>query len=74
MEIFAGIHIHGFNPTEGFAETLLCCFGQKCLLLFIIIKERHLYTWKKIHSTLENHENCKSLAQWIFSRLWYICT
>ena len=33
MEIFAGLNVCGFNPTEVFAEILSRFLGQKCLLL-----------------------------------------
>ena len=55
-ERFAGLNVHVFNPIEVFTEILSCCLGQKCLL-FIIIKERHLYSWENFCDTLENHEN-----------------
>ena len=55
-----------------FTKILLCCLCQKCLLFSIIIKERHLYSWKNIHSTLDSCENCKSLALQIFPCLRYI--
>ena len=55
-----------------FTKILLCSLCQKCLLFSIIIKERHLYSWKNIHSTLDSCENCKSLALQIFPCLRYI--
>ena len=33
VEKFAGLNVHGFNPTEVFTEILLDCLGQKCLLV-----------------------------------------
>ena len=33
VERFAGLNVHGFNPTEVFTEILSYCLGQKCLLL-----------------------------------------
>ena len=62
VEKFAGLNIHGFNPTEVFMEVRLHYFGQK-RLLFSIIKERCLYSQKNFHGTLDNHEKRKSLAQ-----------
>ena len=59
---FAGLNVCGFNPIEVFAELLLHCLGQKCLL-FSIIKKRCLYSQENFHGTLENHEKCKILAQ-----------
>ena len=52
-ERFAGLNVRVFNPIKVFAEILLCCLGQKCLL-FSILKERHLYTWENFCGTLEN--------------------
>ena len=69
-ESIPGLNVHSFNPIEVFAEILLCSLAQKSLL-FRIIKERHLYSWENFRGTSENHEKCKSLAQWIFPCLWY---
>ena len=55
VERFAGLNIRSFNPIEVFTEILLCYFGQKCLL-FGITKERCLYSWEKVHGTLEKHK------------------
>ena len=33
VERFAGLNVHGFNPTEIITEVLSRCLGQKCLLL-----------------------------------------
>ena len=41
------LNVHVFNPVEVFAEMCSCCLDQKCIL-FIIIKERHLYIHRKI--------------------------
>ena len=69
-ERFSGINICSFSAIKVFTEILSHCLGHK-YSLFITIKERHLYSWKNFHSTLENHEKRESLAQWIFPRLWY---
>ena len=58
MERFAGLNFLGFNLSE---EILLCYLGQKCLL-FSVINERRLYSWKTFCGTLENHEKHESLA------------
>ena len=41
-------------------------------LLFSIIKESHLYSWKNYCGTPENREKGESLAQQIFPRLRYV--
>ena len=33
VEKFAGLNVHGFNPTEVFMEILSDCLGQKSLLV-----------------------------------------
>ena len=60
-----------FRPHWSFAEVLLLCLGQNCLL-FSTIKERHLYLWENLCSTPENHEKHESLAQRFFYFLQYI--
>ena len=52
VERFTGLNIRSFNPPKVFAEILLRCLGQNCLLLHII-KERCLYSWKNFHGILE---------------------
>ena len=69
-ERFAGLNVRVFNPIEVFAEILLCCLDQKCLL-FSIIKERQLYSRTNSRGTLENREKHQCLAQRIFPHLWY---
>ena len=64
MEKFAGLNIHSFNPTEVSAEILSHFLSQKCLLL----KSGTCIDGK---TSLVNCENHGSLAQQIFSRLWY---
>ena len=59
VERFTVLNIHGFNCIEVFAEIRLYCLSQKCLL-FNVIKERCLYSWKNLHSTLKNYENRES--------------
>ena len=59
MERFAGLNVHGFNAGEVFAEILLCCLGQKCLLF----RERHLNSLKNFHTTLDGHKKREGLAQ-----------
>ena len=71
MERFAGLNVCSFNPIEVFTEILLCYLGQKCLL-FGITKEGCLYSWEKVHDTLEKHEKHESLAQRIFPHLQYV--
>ena len=61
VETLAVLNIHSFNRIEVFAEMLLHCLSQKCLL-FNVIKERCLYSWKNFHSTLKNYKNHESLA------------
>ena len=73
VERFAGLNVHDFSLIKVFAEILSLCLGQK-YLLFSVIKERHLYSWKNFHGTLENCEKCESVAQQIFPRLRYIAT
>ena len=74
-ERFAGLNIRGFSAIEVFAEIFSIfsvCLGHKySLFSIIIIKERHLYSWKNLHSTSENCEKRESLAQQIFPRLRY---
>ena len=67
-EIFAGLNIRGFRAIKVFAETFSRCFGHK-YSLFSLNKERHIYSWKNFHGTLENHEKHESLAQRIFPHL-----
>ena len=62
LERFARLNIRSFNPIEVFTEILLHCLHQKCLL-FGITKEKCLYSWEKVHGTLEKHEKRESLAQ-----------
>ena len=64
-ERFAGLNTRGFSAIEVFMEIFLHCLGHK-YSLFSIIKERHLYLRKSFHSTPENCEKHKSLAQRIF--------
>ena len=71
MEIFTGLNVHGFNPTEVSVEIFSHCLDQKCLL-FSINKERYLYSQKNFSGTLENHEKCKWLARRIFLCLLYV--
>ena len=70
MEKFAGLDVCGFNPIEIFAEILSRFLGKKCLL-FSVIKERCLCSWKNFHGTLEDHGKIESLTQHIFPHLWY---
>ena len=71
MERFAGLNVCGFNSLEYFAEMLSHCLGQECLL-FSIIKERHMHSWKNFHATLENRKQHKHLTQQIFAHLQHI--
>ena len=71
MEIFTELKIHGFNPTEVFADIFSHCLGQKCLL-FSINKERRLYSQNNFSGILENCEKCEWLAQRIFLCLLYV--
>ena len=38
-----------------------------------IIQSLYIYSWKNFHGALENCKKRKSLAQRIFSHLWYVC-
>ena len=67
-ERFAGLNVHVFNPIEVFVEMCLCCLVQKCIL-FIIIKERHLYSKENFQGILKNCEKRVCLAQRIFPSL-----
>ena len=50
VEEFAELNVHGFKPTEVFAEVLLCCLSQKCLLhkrgAYILMEKLLRYSWK----------------------------
>ena len=62
VERFSGLNVRSVHPIEVSAKIILCFLGQKCLL-FSVIKERCLYSWKNFHGTLKNRENHESLAQ-----------
>ena len=57
-EIFAVLNIHSFNCIE-VLQKYFHFLGQKCLL-FSLIKEGCLYSWKKIHSTLKAMKTIKA--------------
>ena len=46
-----------------FSQNTLALHWPEVLIVFYIIKEGHLYSWGKFHSTLENCEKRESLAQ-----------
>ena len=46
MESFAGLNVHGFNPTKVFTEMLSTFLNQKWLL-FSIINQRCFYIHRK---------------------------
>ena len=68
-EKFAGLNVPVFNPIEVFVEILLCCLGQKCLLISII-KERHFifmgkfswYSWKPWKTRMFSPANLSSFT------------
>ena len=59
---FAGLNIRGFNAMEVFRKYFHVALAISTHY-FSINKERHLYSWKNIRGTPENHEKRESLAQ-----------
>ena len=65
-ERFAGVNICGFSLMKFFMRIFSWCLGQQC---FLTIAK---YSQENFHGTVKNYENCKSLAQQIFSHLRYM--
>ena len=70
VEKFAGLNVHGFNPTEVFTEILSNFLSQKCLLLNFL-REALIFTGKLSRCSW------KLWKPWKFSpvnlpHLWYI--
>ena len=64
VERFCELNVCGFNPIEVFAEILVCCLGQKCLLFSIL--KRCLYSQENFGGTLDDCKKHGGLAQRIF--------
>ena len=63
---FTGLNICGFSLMKFFKGIFFQCLGQQCLLFN--------YSQENFRGILKDCETRKSLAQQIFSRLWYEVT
>ena len=59
--------IHGFNPTEVFAEYFYVALARSAYYL-----KKMLIFMEKLCGALEHGKNHESLAQRIFPHLWYV--